>query len=160
MTENSIPIEIHHVQKTLIFVTHEEAVDLVTSFFQKKSLSFFFKSNHRNRQYARKYISSNRLASRLRSRSASASRRFVTNKQPISSANHDHYTESFSKSKDNFQDNIYRTEMINAITPTGWFYSISFYSQNETVSNLASRLGIVFLRDSGASILVANIPTY
>ena len=40
--ENSIPIEIHHVQKTLIFVTHEEAVDLLTSFFSEKVAIVFF----------------------------------------------------------------------------------------------------------------------
>ena len=40
--ENSIPIEIHHVQKTLIFVTNEEAVDLLSRFFFSKTFAIVF----------------------------------------------------------------------------------------------------------------------
>ena len=42
--------------------------------------------------------------------------------------------------------------MTNAITPPNWFDILLIRSQNETDSNLPSRLGIAFLLDSGASI--------
>ena len=40
--ENSIPIELHHVQVTLKFISNQETLDLLKFLFQKKSLSFFF----------------------------------------------------------------------------------------------------------------------
>ena len=49
--------------------------------------------------------------------------------------------------------------MTNA-TATSWFHILYIHSQNETDSNLLSRLEIAFLLDSGASIVVLNIPTY
>ena len=48
--------------------------------------------------------------------------------------------------------------MTKIITPTGWFYNMFVHSQNKSDSNLPSRLEIAFLLDSGASILVPDIP--
>ena len=50
--------------------------------------------------------------------------------------------------------------MTNAITPTSCICNLVFHSQNETDSNLHSRLGIAFPLDSGASISVISTQTY
>ena len=55
---------------------------------------------------------------------------------------------------------MYTTELTNAITPPSWFYNLYIHTQNETDSNLPSRLEIAFLLDSGALILVLNVPNY
>ena len=52
------------------------------------------------------------------------------------------------------------TEMTNDITPTSWFYNRFIHSQNETDSNLHSRLEIVRPLESCASISGTNKPTY
>ena len=55
---------------------------------------------------------------------------------------------------------MYTTEKTKAITQTSWFLKLFILSHNEAGSNLPSRLGIVFLLDSGAFNSVSNIPTY
>ena len=55
---------------------------------------------------------------------------------------------------------MFATETTNAITPIGWLFRLYFFAQNETDSNLPSRLEFAFLLDSGACFLVLNIPTY
>ena len=53
------------------------------------------------------------------------------------------------------------TEMRNGITPKSCLYTLYIHSaQNETDSNLPSRLELAFLLDSGASISRLDIPAY
>ena len=53
------------------------------------------------------------------------------------------------------------TEMANALTPTGWFYSLHTHvSPNQNQCDYLSRHENSFLLDSGASISVLNCPTY
>ena len=55
---------------------------------------------------------------------------------------------------------MYTTETKISTTPTNWFYTPHFHSQNQTDSNLPSRLEMASLLDIGASISVLNLPTY
>ena len=55
---------------------------------------------------------------------------------------------------------MHTTEMTNAKTSTSWFHNRYIHSQNEDDFNLLSRLEIVFLLHSGASLSVLNISTY
>ena len=62
----------------------------------------------------------------------------------------------------NFEVNMYHTtEMANAVIPSSWFYSLYTHtSSNQILRDYASRLEILFLLNSGASISVLNYPTY
>ena len=61
-----------------------------------------------------------------------------------------------------FEVHMYHpTAMANAVTPTSWFYTLYVHTPSSiTQRDNASRLGIAFLLDSGASISVLNYPTY
>ena len=52
------------------------------------------------------------------------------------------------------------TETANAITPTSWFYQLYVHTPNQNLDTCSSRLEILFLLDTGASISVLNLPTY
>ena len=61
----------------------------------------------------------------------------------------------------NFELNMYHpTETANAITPTSWFYQLYVHTPNQNLDTCSSRLEILFLLDTGASISVLNLPTY
>ena len=62
----------------------------------------------------------------------------------------------------NFEIHMYHpTQMINALTPTSWFYSLYTHaSSDQNQRDYPSRLEISFLLDSGASISVLNHPIY
>ena len=55
---------------------------------------------------------------------------------------------------------MYTIEMTIAITKRSGFYNLYNLSQKETDSKLTSRLEIVFLLDSCASISVRNLPAH
>ena len=52
------------------------------------------------------------------------------------------------------------TEIANTITPYGWFYPLYIHAFEEKHHILPSRLEILFLLDTGASISVLNLPTF
>ena len=53
------------------------------------------------------------------------------------------------------------TVMVNAVTPTSWFFSLYTHSPlNQTQRDFPSRLKISFLSDSGAYVSVLKSPTY
>ena len=52
------------------------------------------------------------------------------------------------------------TETTNAITPTSWFYQLYVHTPHQKLDTCSSRLEILFLLDTGASISVLNLPTY
>ena len=159
--ENSLLMELHHAQDTLNFLNNEVNLDLFLSFFQKKtSYRCLSRSNSKIRHSFRKCLSSYRPLSRPRLRSASASRRLVKKLQTNFSENQDDYTWNFLQLKDNFEGNIYTTEIANAITRTSWYYNLYTHSQNETEPNLFSTLDVALPLGSFASFLVLNIPTY
>ena len=120
----------------------------------------FYWANFKKRQHFTNYNSSCRPLSTARSRSTPASRRFVDALQSSSLENPNHYTESFSKSKDKVEVNMYTSGKTYAIRPTSWFFILYIHSQDETDSIFSSRLEMAFLIHSGASILVLKIPTY
>ena len=64
------------------------------------------------------------------------------------------------KVDDKFEDIMYTIEMAISINTTNWFYNLYIDSQDGTHSILPSRLDIAFLLDSGASLLLLNMPTY
>ena len=159
--QSSVLIEIHHVQDTLYFLTSViNSRSPYSSSLRNNRYGFLSTFNSRNRQYFRNSNSLYRLPSRPRSPSASASRRFVNNVQPKSSEIHDNYTENFLMSKDKFEVDMYITRKTTAITPSNWFCNLHSHSQIQTDSDLLSRLQIIFLLNSGASILVLIITTY
>ena len=86
-----------------------------------------------------------------RSRSHSNTRNRVNNIQPQSSSD-----------PIKFEIHMYHsTEMANALTPTNWVYSLYTHAPpNQNQRDYPSRLEILFLLDSGASISVLNYPTY
>ena len=51
------------------------------------------------------------------------------------------------------------TENANAITPSTWFVNLYIFKPNEDTS-IPSKLELLFLLDSGASICVLNLPTF
>ena len=65
-----------------------------------------------------------------------------------------------SKIQSILEKKMYTTEKTNDKTPTIPFYNLYNLSQNETDSNLTSRMEIAFLSDSGAFNWVLDIPTY
>ena len=52
------------------------------------------------------------------------------------------------------------TETANAIIPTSWFYQLYVHAPHQKLNTCSSRLKILFLLDTGASISVLNLPTY
>ena len=51
------------------------------------------------------------------------------------------------------------TEHANAITPSTWFVNLYIFKPSEDTS-IPSKLELLFLLDSGASICVLNLPTF
>ena len=51
-------------------------------------------------------------------------------------------------------------EIANAITPYSWFYSLYVHASEGKDNILPSKLEILFLLDTGASISVLNSPTF
>ena len=57
----------------------------------------------------------------------------------------------------NFELNMYHpTETANAITPISWFYQLYVHTPHQKLDACSSRLEILFLLDTGASISVLN----
>ena len=52
------------------------------------------------------------------------------------------------------------TEIANTITPYSWFYPLYIHASETNDNILPSKLEIVFLLDTGASISVLNLPTF
>ena len=52
------------------------------------------------------------------------------------------------------------TEIANTITPYTWFYPLYVHASEEKDNILPSKLEILFLLDTGASISVLNLPTF
>ena len=52
------------------------------------------------------------------------------------------------------------TEIANTITPYSWFYSLYVHASEGKDNILPSKLEILFLLDTGASISVLNLPTF
>ena len=67
---------------------------------------------------------------------------------------------TFQSQKDKFEVNKCITQVIKAISLTSWFYILIIHSQNESQSNLPTKLEITFLMGSGSSIPVPTISTY
>ena len=51
-------------------------------------------------------------------------------------------------------------EIANTITPYSWFYPLDVHAPEEKDNTLPSKLEILFLLDTGASLLVLNLPTF
>ena len=51
------------------------------------------------------------------------------------------------------------TEIANTITPYSWFYPLYIHASETNDNILPSKLEILFLLDTGASISVLNLPT-
>ena len=61
----------------------------------------------------------------------------------------------------NFEVHMYHpTAMANAVTPTGWFYTLYVHTPSITQRDNPARLEIAFPLVNGASISVLNYPTY
>ena len=79
--------------------------------------------------------------------------------------------QSNSPSQTHFEINMYHlnpsfpqssstsTEHANALTPSTWFVNLFLFKPNEDTS-IPSKLELLFLLDSGASICVLNLPTF
>ena len=52
------------------------------------------------------------------------------------------------------------TEIANTITPYGWFYPLYIHASERKDNTLPSKLEILFLLDTGASVSVLNLPTF
>ena len=52
------------------------------------------------------------------------------------------------------------TEIANTITPYSWFYPLYIHASETNDNILPSKLEILFLLDTGASISVLNLPTF
>ena len=52
------------------------------------------------------------------------------------------------------------TELANTITPYSWFYPLYIHASETNDNILPSKLEILFLSDTGASISVLNLPTF
>ena len=52
------------------------------------------------------------------------------------------------------------TEIANTITPYSWFYKLYIHASETNDNILPSKLEILFLLDTGASISVLNLPTF
>ena len=66
---------------------------------------------------------------------------------------------AFQSQKTNLKVNMHTTEMTKFINSIGCFYILYIYCQNESDSNLPSRLEIGFRSDRVASILALKIST-
>ena len=51
-------------------------------------------------------------------------------------------------------------EIANTITPYSWFYPLYVHASETNDNKLPSKLEILFLLDTGASISVLNLPTF
>ena len=52
------------------------------------------------------------------------------------------------------------TEIANTITPYNWFFPLYVHASERKDNILLSKLKILFLLDTGASISVSNLPTF
>ena len=104
-----------------------------------------------------KYTSSFKPPSRPRNSRSSRSRyHFNTRNKPNSKH------PQTQNDRINFEVHPYHpTEMVNAVTPTSWFYSLYTHTpSNKTQRDFPSKLELSFFLDSGASISVLKYPTY